>query len=163
MVTMSTRDRRRLLWAVNVALAVALVASVLALAVVPLDVGAVEPRPGQQHENDDPMHRPKTGPLSEYAVIYQRDLRKPLFDPKPVVAVKTQPPKPKLTVSLVGTALEPGFTYGLFRNKSGETKLVSIGEKIDGAEVTAVNEGSATVKFHGELITLKVEKKGSSR
>lgn len=99
-------------------------------------------------------------PLKEYDVIFTRDLRKPLYDPKPVEVVKTPPPKPQLTVDLVGTVLEDGFTYAILKNRSGKTSFVSIGESLDGVEVTKIEKDSATVKFSGESIVLKVANKG---
>lgn len=97
-----------------------------------------------------------TKPLKEYGVIFARDLRTPLYDPKPVEVVKAPPPKPQLTVDLVGTVLEDGFTYAILKNRSGKTSFVSIGESLDGAEVTKIEKDSATVKFSGESIVLKV-------
>lgn len=97
--------------------------------------------------------------LKEYDVIYARDLRKPLYDPKPVKVVKTPPPKPQLTVSLVGTVLEDGFTYAILKNRSGKTSFVSIGESLDGAEVSKIEKDSVTVTFSGDSIVLKVKGK----
>ena len=101
--------------------------------------------------------------MSSYAVVYQRALRKPLYDPKPIVVRKAPPPKPKLGVELVGTVVEPGFTYGLFRTKSGRTKLVTVGGEIEGAQLAGVRDGSATLRFNDELITLEVKPKGAGK
>ncbi|MBN1941692.1 MAG: hypothetical protein JW849_00190 [Phycisphaerae bacterium] len=98
-------------------------------------------------------------PLKNYDIIFARDLRKPLYDPKPVNVVKTPPPKPPLTVDLLGTVLEDGFTYAILKNRSGKTSFVPIGESLDGAEVTKIEKNSATVSFHGESIVLKVKGK----
>jgi hypothetical protein len=96
-------------------------------------------------------------PIQDFAVIYQKDVRKPLFDAKPVAA--EAPPPPKLSARLTGTVVEPGYTYAIFRTSAGETKLVRIGQSIEGAEVTAINEASATVKYAGQELTLPVERK----
>lgn len=98
-------------------------------------------------------------PLKDYDAIFVRNLRKPLYDPKPVNVVKAPPPKPQLTVDLLGTVLEDGFTYAILKNRSGKTSFVSIGEALDGAEVTKIEKDSATVTFHGETILLKVKGK----
>lgn len=98
-------------------------------------------------------------PLKDYDVIFTRNLRKPLYDPKPVKVVKSPPPKPQLTVNLLGTVLEDGFTYAILKNRSGKTSFVPIGEALDGAEVTKIEKDSATVSFHGESIVLKVKGK----
>lgn len=163
MTAMNLRQRRRLLILVNAALAAAAVACAFSLALAPLEI------PDPSSSSDKPMGAAANDsnaplrPLAWYAVIHGRDLRKPLYDPKPIVIVKPPPkpkPKPKLTVRLMGTAVEPGFTYGLFRTKSGKDSLVSVGESIEGAEVVSIADGSATVRFHGEMITLRVQKKG---
>lgn len=162
MVAMSSRARKRLLLAANAILAIAIVACVCLCVLLPPRVKNAKFSPKDKTLSAGNKAMGRVGPLELYAVIYERDIRKPLFDPKPIRTVKVEPPKPKLTIRLIGTAVEPGFTYGLFRTKSGESKLVSIGQTIGGAEVTAVGEGTATVKFHGELITLKVESKGTN-
>ena len=98
--------------------------------------------------------------LADYAAIYQRDLRRPLFDPRLVEVVVKPPPAPKPTFTLTGTVTEPGFTYALFRTRAGETKLVSVGESVEGAEVLAIGENAATVSFAGQTLELTVQKEG---
>ena len=161
MVT-ALRKRRRILITVNLLLSAALAAIGYAIVLVPID-SAVEQQAGGAKTAvlSDIMDR-AAEPLSAYAAIYKRPLRKPLFDPKPGVAAgaKAAPPKPKLTVTLTGTVIEPGFTYAMLRGKSGQVKFVAVGQTIDSAEVTAITNGSATVKFHGDSITLQVNKGG---
>jgi hypothetical protein len=156
---MTLRTRSRWLLLLNVALAGGMVAVVACLAWLPLaeyraggDAG--KPRAGQAGPGK------ATGPAGNCAVIYETNLRKPLFDPAPVVAQPVAPPPPpKLEVILTGTAVDPGSTYGLFKLKTGEVKLVSVGELVEGAEVLAIDERSATVKHFGQTITLKVQGK----
>lgn len=163
MVTMSILARKRFLLAVNIVLAAAIVACVCLCLLLQPGAEDVKPLPKDEVISAGNETGGRVGPHDLYAVIYERDIRKPLFDLKPIEPVNVEPPKPELAVRLIGTAVEPGFTYGLFRTESGESKLVSVGQKIGGAEVTTVGEGTATVKFHGELITLKVEPKGANR
>ncbi len=166
MVTTTIHDWRRLLLGVNVALAAALVASAAGLVLLPLEtVDADRERPVAQRQ-DLPTARPAAGPLADYAVIYQRDLLRPLYDPKPVVKVTPKPQPPKLPVTLVGTVLEPGFSYGMFKTRDGRTKFVRVGQAVEGAELLAITDNEATVKFGGREIVLKVQKtqmKGSRR
>ena len=164
MVTMTSKKRRRLLWAISVTLAVGIAVSAVAGILLPLAVGddaAAASRAGSGPSAAG-MSRAETGPLTDYAVIYARRLRKPLYDTK-LVAAPIKKPKPKLTVTLVGTAVEPGLTYGLFRTGRGRVKIVSVGQSIAGAKVTAISDGSATVEFNGEQVTLSVEKKGGGK
>ena len=103
------------------------------------------------------------GPLADYAVIYRRDLLRPLYDPKPVVKVVVKPKPPKLPVTLVGTVLEPGFSYGMFRTRDGKTKFVRVGQQIGGAEVLSIADDRVTMKYQGRQVVLAVQKKGTRR
>lgn len=119
---------------------------------------AVRPPVDQAGNEDAPVVESELR-AANYAVIYQTDLRKPLFDPTPVVAAPAAPPpKPRLEAVLTGTAVDPGSTFGIFRTKSGDTRLVEVGQSVDGAEVIGIEEGKATVKFHGDILVLTVGK-----
>ena len=98
--------------------------------------------------------------FASYQVIYRRDLRKPLFDPKQVAAAPVVKKKPKFKADLIGAVVEEGFAYGIFRTHKGAEKLVSIGQKIEGAELTGIGKGIATLMFHGEELSLKVKEGG---
>jgi hypothetical protein len=149
---------------VNLLLAASLAAMACMLVITPIDAPAEPQRaePGNESIADISDHAPR--PLSAYAEIHKRLLRKPLFDPKPAAiaarAKKAPPPKPKLTLSLTGTVLEPGFTYAMLKGVSGQVKFVAIGQTLDNATVTAITANSATLKFHGDLITLQVNQGG---
>ena len=157
---MTLRQRKRMLWTINVALATAIVVTVAAAALLPLAAAPQDAGPNDPAKGEAKVQAPRTGPLEAYAGIYRRDLRKPLYDVKAVPAITPPKPKPKMTVALVGTALEPGFTYGMFRTKSGQTKLVRVGETVEGVEVLQIAQESATVRFAGEVLELKVPKRG---
>ena len=163
MVT-TLRKRRRMLIMVNLLLLACLAAIGYALVLTPIDEPVEQQVSGKKTIELSDIMDTAAEPLSAYAAIYKRELRKPLFDPKPAAVAKARtkapPPKPKLTITLTGTVIEPGFTYAMLRGKSGEVKFVSIGQTLDNAEVTAVTANSATVKFHGDSITLKVNKGG---
>ena len=158
------RRRRRVLIAANTALATGVVACIYAFATVPLVAGrAADRTPGQTAAGRGPGQSPVDS-LSAYAVIHQRDLRKPLFDPKPAPPpVKRPKPKPRLTVHLMGTVLEPGFTYAILKSASGKTQFVGVGQSFQGAEVTAIAENSATVTYRGQSVTLKIQQKEARR
>lgn len=150
---MTIRGQKRLLLLLNLALAGGLAATVALALAMPLD----EP-PSAGTAGKTPSTAPATiqklRPRSDYAVIYQKSLRPPLYD-----AAASAAPTPQLNLKLIGTMLEPDFTRGLFVTASGEQKLVAVGESVDGAEVLAVKDGSATVKYAGQEIVLKVQKK----
>jgi hypothetical protein len=156
---MTHKGRKRVLLLLNTALASALAAAI-ALAVLPPRLegraagegGATEPQAARP-----PAAAP---PLEQYLSVCGRDLRKPLFD-EPGPPLPPAEPKPKPRLRLTGTAVEPGFTYAVFSTGSGQTKLVRIGQSVDGAEVVAIEVDSATVRFDGQLIRLTAEKKGT--
>lgn len=167
MVTMSHRGRKRFLWAVNLLAAAGIALSVWAALALPLAVTGEDLADGDaatKTNAEEAHHVEAPRPLADYRGIYQRDLRKPLDDPKPV-EVKAPPPKPKperkLDVTLVGTAVDPGSTYAFFQQKGGKVTMAGVGEKIDDVEVTGITDGEAVVRFDGRVITLKVpERKG---
>jgi hypothetical protein len=159
MVEMTFHARRRLLWTLNWA-SVCGIALCLGLAfLLPMAVDATPASGKAVAKKDAPpvQQTEKVGPLSRYAVVYARDLRKPLFDAP--VKEEAKKPKRKLTVTLVGTAVDPGSTYAFFSDAGGKVTMVGVGQKIDGAEVTAVTEGSATLNLDGDPVTLTVAKK----
>ena len=151
------RSRKRLLLAANAALAAAVLASVSVPAILPLAgadaTGIADTQPRAVGNQID--RKPES--LSAYAAIYQRDLRRPLFDLRPAPEVKPEPKKPQLTLRLMGTAVEPGHTYAFFRITTGQVKMLTVGQAVDGAEVLAIEEGMAKVSFDGQVVTLKVE------
>ena len=157
MVTLTLRQRRRILILVNVALVAAIAGAVCGLTLIPL--GVPDPDASARTPRTQPAAASRGDGLASlegYSVIHRRDVRKPLHprvkvDPLP-------PPRPKLQLTLTGTVGAPGAMSGIFVDKSGRPKLVSAGESIGGAEVMAVSADSAVVKFHGETITLPVKK-----
>lgn len=160
MNALSHRDRKRLLWAIDAALATAIAACVacvwlpLETGVVP-DAGPVPPLASAPAAGALPL------PPDAYAVIYQRNLRLPLFDaPASAPTLAVAPPMP---VRLKGTILEPGFCYAVFERTNGESRMVGVGESVDGVEVVAIAAASITVRYNGQLAALAVDKEGPKR
>jgi len=161
---MTHRGRKRFLWSLNVTLLATLTAVAGTHFAMPVRVNM--PDPDSKPSDDNTIRETQTimPPLSVYVSAAQRDLRRPLFDPPPVpTQISRVPDKPRLALKLVGTAVEPGSTYGLFIDRSGKTKFAKVGEILDGAEITTINDGTATVLYHGETITLEVPEKGGGR
>jgi len=156
---MTLRTELGLLWALCGLLALATLVAGAGLWVWPLegiDLGAAPP-PSAGASGARTLARP---PLSAYAVLWERDLQRPLYDPAPVVAAPAPPPKPP--VRLVGTVIEPRLSYALFKDKAGQVKMVGAGRSLEGLEVLAVTADSATVRFGGAEHILKVEKEGQA-
>jgi hypothetical protein len=156
---MTLKQQRNWLLAAAAVMAAGAAAIIVAAVVTPLDAGAG----GTQYSKKPQASTSPAGKidvLSSYAVIYGRDIRKPIYD---VEAPKVEAAKPPpLTVTLKGTVLEPDFTFAIFRNKAGEEKLLKVGDAIEGAEVTAIAEGEATVRYHDQTVTLKAQTKEGS-
>jgi hypothetical protein len=151
---MTLRSKKHLLWLLSASLAAAGLGSVLALALVP--IGEPDPASLAPAAPQSVVPPARKTAVIAYDAIGKRNLQQPLYDS----AAPNQPP-PKPTVKLVGTVLEPGFTYAMLKTKDGQVKGVSVGETVDGAEVTEVKVDSVTVKFAGEMHTLKVESPGA--
>ena len=157
MVTLTHRSRRRLLCSFAFLFASGTVGVVLYGFIAPLAVHISEQEAKPAME---PNHPPLVALplLNAFASAYQRDLRRPLFDPE---IVPTPPQKrPPLSLTLLGTAVEDGHAQGVFRDKSGRTRLATVGESLEGAEILSIDDGSALVKFLGETIRLSVPSKG---
>ena len=158
---MTHRRRKHLLVAANVALVATIGTCLWVAAFCPPDLA------GAGASTDDPtsgsaaLGEAEDDTLAGYAVIYGRPLRKPLFDPKPVMIAKPKAPEPKFTAVLTGTIVEPGFTRAFFRTRPGQDQVLAVGQKIDGADILEIIDGSATVNFHGKQLTLKVEGGGT--
>lgn len=160
---MNVRRQRRLLWLLSAAMLAALTGTVYALWAAPLAGDATAPLAGAAGtvDREDPASRDTPArPPGWYGPIFGRPLRAPLFPAPPKLASPPPPPKPpKLDAVLTGTAVEPGFTYALFRTRGGSDKLVRIGEAIENGTLTAVTADSATVKIGEQTLTLTVEKR----
>ena len=138
----------------NMALAGGVVATVALALAMPLEGPSPTGTGGKAPSTAPAAAVQKLRSRSDYAVIYQKSLRQPLYD-----AAASAAPTPQLNLKLIGTMLEPDFTRGLFVTGSGEQKLVAVGESVDGAEVLAIKDGAVTVNYAGQQVVLTVQKK----
>jgi len=155
-VTMTLRTQRRLLWTAAAGLALASAAAGLGFVLWPLERIEAAGSPAAATAQAPEETGGEASPLSAYAVIYERDLQRPLFDPKPAAPEKKPPPKP--TVTLVGTVIAPGAARAVLKTKAGRIKMASVGQTVDGAEVLEVAADSATIRFAGHTYTLTIQK-----
>ena len=158
---MTHRRRKHLLVAANVALVATIGTCLWVAAFCPPDLAGAGASTDGPTGGSASRGEAEDDTLAGYAVIYGRPLRKPLFDPEPVTIAKAKAPEPKFTAVLAGTIVEPGFTRALFRTRGGQEQFLAVGQKIDGAEVLEIIDGSATVNFHGKQLTLKAEGAGT--
>ncbi|HDZ22414.1 hypothetical protein LCGC14_0409280 [marine sediment metagenome] len=163
MVTLTRPARQRLLRAAIGALLLGLLWPASAMLLGP---PALVGRPDRQRDQTTraaaaaPTTAPSLAVIESYAVIFGRDLRRPLVDPVP--PKPSPPPKPKLGLRLEGTVLEPDHNYAFFKTKSGETKIASEGQIVEGAEVISISEGEVTVSFGDQMISLKTKAKANA-
>jgi hypothetical protein len=155
-MAMTTRTRRRALWALNALLLGGIAATVAWAATVPVRTPPLSETTTTQPAGDGSAHRAARRKAEYREQLLARDLRKPLYDPKPVEVVVQPKPKPPLTLTLTGTAVDPGFTAAFLRTRRGETHIVAVGESLDGAKVLKVTADSATLLWHEEEKNLTV-------
>lgn len=154
-VNLSRRQLGRLLWWANAALCAGILL-VLALSFMPLEAQeALAGGPQKQPTTQKAQAAAKS--LDHYAVLWQRDLQRPLYDPAPTAAAG--PAKPKLQIRLVGTAVEPEYCRGFFDVPGKGTVVAAVGDKVgEGAIVKSIEDQSAVVEYLGEDVSLKVQK-----
>ncbi len=106
--------------------------------------------------------------LGELVRLCGRDLRRPLYDPPSKVAATARPkarakPKPKLTLSLIGTAAEPGNSMAMFWTRDRKIKVCGEGDRLeDGGRtvtITRIEPGKVTVTHGGTTQTLTVPRR----
>lgn len=140
--------------ALNATMACAIVAAVV-LAIQPVDaIPDVQPSTAATLAPKEQAAAPSP---SDYDVIAEANFYRPLFDEAPPPPPTTNIAPPPLPVRLIGTVVESGFSYAMFRTVGGETRMVGIGETVDGVQVVSLTEKSATVLFSGQTLTLPVD------
>ena len=153
---MNQRQRGHLVLAANAALAAG-IALTLAWAIWPGELP--DPSHGQMlgRAAGQAAHEESETFCGDYSAIYQADLRAPLFDAPPVQMPPASAPAVVVPVRLLGTIVEEGFSYAMLRGAGGESRTASIGETVDGVEILSIAASSATVRYSGQTMTLKVE------
>lgn len=155
-MAMTTRARRRVLWLLNAVLVGGIAATMAWATTVPVRTPPMDKTPINPKTGDSDDHPASRGKVENRDELLARDLRKPLYDPKPIKVEVKPKPKPPLTLSLTGTAVDPGFVAAFLRTRRGETHIVAVGESLEGAKVLKVTATGATLLWHGEEKTLTV-------
>lgn len=157
---MKLHRTRRVLWAASAAFA-ALAGLVVYLALfVPLDQPQSAMPPNNRNSPSD-HGTPPEPTLASFEPHLKLDLRRPLHDPPPAPPpVAPQVAKPVLTVKLAGTIVEPGHSKAMLVTADGRTELKGVGQKSGDAEILSIEEKKITVRFHGEVVELKVASEG---
>jgi len=157
---MTLRTKLRLTWTLVGLLAVTTIgigAGLMAWPLPSVATTSAQPQSSVAIETDDPKPH---APLSTSAVLWEKDLLRPLFDTATVTAKTAPPPKPD--VHLTGTIIEGEFSYAILQDKTGQTKMLTVGQTLEGLKILAITTDSATVRFAGTEHILKVEKEGQT-
>lgn len=104
----------------------------------PASAPAAPSRPGVEH----------------YAVIWQRDLRQPLFDVAPAAPIVATPAPPPF--QLLGTAVEADHRFAVFQLSDGTTTVRASGSRIGGFELLEVERGRVRMRKDQQEYELRV-------
>jgi hypothetical protein len=92
---------------------------------------------------------------------WTRPLRRPLFDPSPVVAVVVKPPPQPLLVKLLATVVEPENSTAMLKHANGQVVFCKVGDSLGadeaGTEILKIETGSISVRRGQEQLRLTVE------
>lgn len=159
---MTPHGRKKILLAIHAVLAAAIVGSV-ALAVQSVDLAAAPQPAGPRSPKAASSHPRPPRTIDDYPALCQGKLRLPLYDPPPTMAAVATRPLGGSTLRLIGTVIERGFPYAMFRLPTGDVKAVGVGEAVEGMVVLAIDKASATVRSGGKVSTIPVEKEEPKR
>lgn len=97
--------------------------------------------------------KPRPSSALDLAVVWQRDLRQPLFDAPPLPA--KPPPETPPPMQLAGTAVEAQRRFAIFALE-GNTVVKEVGETVGGWEVLTVERGRARLRKGAREVDLTV-------
>jgi hypothetical protein len=149
---MDLRLKRLTLWLTTAALAAAAAGAVAYTVLVPIDLPQIA-----STARGDTARPAATAPAVDFQAFEDLDLRRPIADPVTTLPAASAlaafaPPLPVRLVT--GTVIEPGHSYAVLSMTNGKTVLGKVGDRLSGAEVVAVNDGSVTLSYFGRTVTL---------
>jgi type II secretory pathway component PulC len=115
------------------------------------------------HGEENSM-KPAIPTLQQFATVWHKPLRRPLFDPPPAAAasaaVAVQAP---LNIKLLGTAIEAEESLAIFAIPPGTVEVKRVGEAIgEGAarvQVREIQGQRVILERHGRPVTLEMDTK----
>src|ERR1700733_14765789 len=92
---------------------------------------------------------------------WARQLRRPLFDPPPVVGRVVKPPPQPLRVKLLATVVEPENSTAMLKHANGKVVFCKVGDSLGadeaGTEILKIETGAISVRRGQEQLRLTVE------
>jgi len=161
---MPIRRLRTLLWALSITLSLASLSAVSWAVWWPYHASLPQSTPATREKSasDDPGLSFGRPTLSQFEGLWDKRLRRPLYDPPPptpkVAEVKKLPP---LQIKLLGTIIEPGKSQAMLATPRGTVELKRVGDTIDSeqppAELVTIERDRVVLKRQGDLITLEIK------
>lgn len=99
--------------------------------------------------------------LEAFERLWDRNLRRPLYDPPPAEpAPPPPPPRPPAPppLTLVGTVVEDHRSRALLAASDGRVRLLAVGERVDEVEVVSIAENRVVVRHGGRSFELEKPK-----
>ena len=96
--------------------------------------------------------------VPDFSDLTNVDLRRPLVDSAPTSKIATET---LLRLRLTGTIIESLQKYAVFTNDAGQCEIKSVGDQAAGADVTAIDRDSVTLRFNGRSVVLHIAKPSS--
>jgi hypothetical protein len=165
---MNYRRKTRLLSLGALGLALVTGAILVAGFLLPVEVEAQETQTPGVSETQPAASRRSSSQPSPMAQVYEqleqlasRPLRRELEEPRKSTPQRPAGlPRPKLSISLVGTAREPGHSMAVFGKPDGSIQWVRPGETIEtpsgNVTLEQVTAAGVTVRFAGETVQLEL-------
>lgn len=159
---MNIQRTKLYLWCTTASLILATITVVATASLWPYDTPTAQNNVVPTHRNDTSKPVAVSLPaLATFGKIWSLNLRRPLVD-KPVstqaAAKKSSKPARPLSARLAGTVVEPGHSIAMFITKNGKIELKKVGEKVGDAEILEITPIGASVRYHGKVIDLALEK-----
>lgn len=126
---------------------------------------APEPsRPAATREAKPPATASAAVPtLDEFARVWQKPLRRPIFDPPPTAPpiATSEPKRAPLNIKLLGTAIEPGESLAMIATPPNTLEVRGLGDTIgEGAnqlEVVEIMPDRVVLRRQSERLVLEIE------
>ncbi|MEZ6192075.1 MAG: hypothetical protein R3C45_12425 [Phycisphaerales bacterium] len=158
---MNLRRTKLGLWLLTVVLMVGSAASIVGAIWLPYDrpESRATAHVPSQSSKPDPMADSPT--LEQFAKLWNKNLRPPLFDPpvEPTVS-SAAPERPKIIrpdIRLIGFAVESDRSVAILSGPDGAVEFKAVGEQLQGVTVRSITSDGVLLNHNGDEYLLKFE------